>query len=51
MLMTMRVRQVDIVVPVHNYVFDVLARPAPTHYYDIMARLEKRLRSRQAASR
>jgi len=33
------------------YVFDALARMAPTHYYDIMARLEKRLRSRQAASR
>jgi len=32
------------------YVFDALARVAPTHYYDIMARLEKRLRSRQAAS-
>jgi short-subunit dehydrogenase len=30
------------------YVFDALARVAPTHYYDIMARLEKRLRSRQA---
>jgi len=33
------------------YVFDALARIAPTHYYDIMARLEKRLRSRQAGSR
>jgi len=32
------------------YVFDALARVAPTHYYDIMARLEKRLRSRQASS-
>ncbi len=28
------------------YVFDALARVAPTHYYDVMARLEKRLRSR-----
>jgi hypothetical protein len=33
------------------YVFDALARVTPTHYYDVMARLEKRLRSRQAASR
>jgi NADP-dependent 3-hydroxy acid dehydrogenase YdfG len=33
------------------YVFDALARVAPTHYYDVMARLEKRLRSRLAASR
>src|SRR3984957_20323186 len=32
------------------YVFDALARVAPTHYYDIMARVEKRLRSRQAAA-
>ena len=31
------------------YVFDALARVAPTHYYDLMARFEKRLRSRQAA--
>jgi NADP-dependent 3-hydroxy acid dehydrogenase YdfG len=31
------------------YVFDALARIAPTHYYDIMARLDKRLRSRQEA--
>jgi NAD(P)-dependent dehydrogenase (short-subunit alcohol dehydrogenase family) len=31
------------------YVFDGLARIAPTRYYDIMARFEKRLRSRQAA--
>ena len=27
------------------YVFDALARVAPTHYYDLMARLEKRLRA------
>jgi hypothetical protein len=33
------------------YVFDALARVAPTHYYDVIDRLEKRLRSRQAASR
>jgi NAD(P)-dependent dehydrogenase (short-subunit alcohol dehydrogenase family) len=33
------------------YVFDALARIAPTHYYDIMARLERRLRSRRAGSR
>jgi len=33
------------------YFFDALARIAPTHYYDIMARFEKRLRSRQAGSR
>jgi short-subunit dehydrogenase len=28
------------------YVFDALARVAPTHYYDIMARFEKQLRVR-----
>jgi NADP-dependent 3-hydroxy acid dehydrogenase YdfG len=33
------------------YVFDALARVAPTHYYDVMAILEKRLRSRQEAAR
>jgi len=27
------------------YVFDTLARVAPTHYYDVMAQLEKRLRA------
>ena len=27
------------------YVFDALARVAPTHYYDVMAQFEKRLRS------
>ena len=27
------------------YVFDALARVAPTHYYDVMAMLEKRLRA------
>jgi NADP-dependent 3-hydroxy acid dehydrogenase YdfG len=27
------------------YVFDALARVAPTHYYDVMERLEKRLRA------
>jgi len=27
------------------YVFDALARVAPTHYYDVMERLEKRLRT------
>jgi NADP-dependent 3-hydroxy acid dehydrogenase YdfG len=32
------------------YVFDALARVTPTHYYDVIARLEGRLRSRQAAS-
>ena len=31
------------------YVFDALARVAPTHYYDVIARFEKRLRSRQTA--
>jgi hypothetical protein len=25
------------------YVFDALTRIAPTHYYDVMVRLEKRL--------
>lgn len=28
------------------YVFDALARVAPTHYYDVIAQLEKHLRSR-----
>jgi NADP-dependent 3-hydroxy acid dehydrogenase YdfG len=28
------------------YLFDALARVAPTHYYDVIARLEKRLRKR-----
>ena len=32
------------------YVFDALARVAPTHYYDVLARFEKRLRSRQTAA-
>jgi len=31
------------------YVFDALARVAPTHYYDVIARLEKRFRSRRGA--
>jgi NADP-dependent 3-hydroxy acid dehydrogenase YdfG len=30
------------------YVFDTLARVAPTHYYDVMAVLETRLRARPA---
>jgi NADP-dependent 3-hydroxy acid dehydrogenase YdfG len=29
------------------YLFDALARVAPTHYYDVIARLEKRLRHRR----
>jgi NADP-dependent 3-hydroxy acid dehydrogenase YdfG len=33
------------------YVFDALARMTPTHYYDVIAGFEKRLRSRQAAQR
>jgi NADP-dependent 3-hydroxy acid dehydrogenase YdfG len=33
------------------YVFDALARVAPTHYYGVIERLEKRLRPRQAGSR
>ena len=33
------------------YVFDALARVAPTHYYDVVARLENRLQSRRAARR
>jgi NADP-dependent 3-hydroxy acid dehydrogenase YdfG len=33
------------------YVFDALARIAPTHYYDVIARLEPRLRSWRAARR
>jgi NAD(P)-dependent dehydrogenase (short-subunit alcohol dehydrogenase family) len=32
------------------YVFDALARVAPAHYYDVMARLEKQLRSRRQAA-
>ena len=32
------------------YVFDALARVTPTHYYDVMAMLEKGLRSRALAS-
>ena len=32
------------------YVFDALARVAPTHYYDVMARFEKRLRSGRRSS-
>jgi NAD(P)-dependent dehydrogenase (short-subunit alcohol dehydrogenase family) len=30
------------------YVFDALARVAPTHYYDIMAQFEKRLHKRES---
>ena len=33
------------------YVFDALARVTPTHYFDVMAVLEKQLRSRQEAAR
>jgi NAD(P)-dependent dehydrogenase (short-subunit alcohol dehydrogenase family) len=33
------------------YVFDTLARVAPTHYYDVMTVLENRLRARQASAR
>ncbi len=33
------------------YAFDALARVAPTHYFDIIARAENRLRSRRAAVR
>ncbi len=32
------------------YVFDALARIAPTHYYDVIARLQARMRTRQAKS-
>src|SRR5438309_431464 len=31
------------------YLFDALARIAPTHYYDVLARLESRLRARRPA--
>lgn len=31
------------------YVFDALARIAPTHYYDVLARLQSRLRARQTS--
>jgi hypothetical protein len=33
------------------YVFDALARVAPTHYYDVIAQFERRLRSRRSARR
>ncbi len=33
------------------YAFDALARVAPTHYFDIIAQAEKRLRSRRGAVR
>jgi len=33
------------------YVFDTLARVAPTHYYDVIAQFERRLRSRRPARR
>jgi NADP-dependent 3-hydroxy acid dehydrogenase YdfG len=39
-------RKARILVGPDAYVFDALARIAPTHYYDIMARFEKRLRTR-----
>jgi NADP-dependent 3-hydroxy acid dehydrogenase YdfG len=29
------------------YMFDILARAMPTHYYDVMSRFEKRLRARR----
>ncbi|HYB16048.1 MAG TPA: SDR family NAD(P)-dependent oxidoreductase [Streptosporangiaceae bacterium] len=38
-----------ILVGADAYVFDALARVTPTHYYDVIARVEKRFRSRQAA--
>jgi hypothetical protein len=33
------------------YVFDALARVAPTHYYEVISHLEKRLAARQSAGR
>jgi NADP-dependent 3-hydroxy acid dehydrogenase YdfG len=33
------------------YVFDALARIAPTHYYEVISRLQNRLRARQTESR
>jgi hypothetical protein len=30
------------------YFFDALARLAPTHYYDVLSVLEKRMRARRA---
>ena len=33
------------------YVFDTLARVAPTHYYDLVVRMEKRLHKRQETQR
>ena len=45
------VRRCIILVGPDAYVFDALARVAPTRYYNVVAGLEKRLRSRQAARR
>jgi short-subunit dehydrogenase len=33
------------------YVFDTLARVTPTHYYDLVVRMEKRLHKRQETQR
>jgi NADP-dependent 3-hydroxy acid dehydrogenase YdfG len=33
------------------YLFDALARIAPTHYYDVIARVQSRVRSRQGGAR
>jgi len=40
--------QARILVGPDAYVFDALARVTPTHYYDVIARVEKLFRSRQA---
>jgi NAD(P)-dependent dehydrogenase (short-subunit alcohol dehydrogenase family) len=40
-------RKARILVGPDAYVFDALARIAPTHYYDVISRVQKRLRTRQ----
>jgi hypothetical protein len=32
------------------YVFDILTRLAPTHYYDVLDRLQSRIRARRASA-
>lgn len=39
-----------ILVGVDAHIFDALARLAPTHYYDVLAPIQQRLRSRQTRS-
>ena len=46
-----RVERSRIQVDPDAYLFDALARVAPTHYYHVVARFEKRPGARQAARR